>query len=163
MLFLILQDFAEQLASSLGIDLEKLALNFDANKGEVTYHVELTQDVMPTEKLELQIDLPDGSASFDFSTDGTTTGAVTLQFDIGIDIDIEPGTTYGLVGESGCGKSTLDKVGALATILDNSVMVCELVSKHNEENIRPIYSIVLVMRSSRYISSILISYFGKTR
>ena len=66
---------------------KKLALNFDANKGEVTYHVELTQDVMPTEKLELQIDLPDGSASFDFSTDGTTTGAVTLQFDIGIDIE----------------------------------------------------------------------------
>jgi len=41
---------------------------------------------------------------------GLTGSVQYLKAVDGIDIDIEPGTTYGLVGESGCGKSTTAKM-----------------------------------------------------
>ena len=42
-----------------------------------------------------------------FHIGGFTTGRATLHAVNGVDLDIRPGETLGLVGESGCGKSTV--------------------------------------------------------
>ena len=81
------QNLAVRLARSLDLDPSEMNLAYDSATKELTYRLNFTESVSTSDRIDFGIDLAEGLADLDVSTDANVTGSVELELDFGIDID----------------------------------------------------------------------------
>ncbi|MBL8533161.1 MAG: hypothetical protein JNL33_04830, partial [Betaproteobacteria bacterium] len=91
--FTTAQEFAERLASILGLDPSVIGAHYDAATKQLTFHLRIAQTLVDVSSpLELNFDLESGLADFDASTNASVDANFTFDFGLGIDLDFDPAT-----------------------------------------------------------------------
>src|SRR5690606_23198000 len=81
------QEFAERLATILGLDPAAIGANYDSATKELTFDLALHRAFSEQAPLDLGFELDEGLAGIEASTDASIAGTLDLAFKLGVDLD----------------------------------------------------------------------------
>ncbi|HEX7094893.1 MAG TPA: hypothetical protein VF183_03360, partial [Acidimicrobiales bacterium] len=89
--FSTVQEFAEKLATILGLDPSVIGAHYDAATKLLTFHLNFEQTLLGVSApLSLGFDLAEGLADFNASTDASIDANVAFDFGFGVDLNYDP-------------------------------------------------------------------------